>query len=990
VRATLALVAVSASFLPACADPGCLTGDDGCIVPTPCAALAFTCDAGFTELRTLGPSDIATPPVGPGTIDTLAAPGDVLLANDHVAVVIEALDHPHYIAPTGGAIIDISTRTGGGEDDNDSLRHLFQAVGLLPGESVTYTSLETFDEGDVKAVQVIGTLAGFPEARVATRYEIRPCEPGIRIRTEILNGTPDSLSWFLTDAWYYGGRENLPFTPGPGAGFTHPSFGLSDILTAFRDAPYMVAGAHVAPAASYAEVSCDAGNGDVLSGFHAEEISTTGVGPQVVPPRDWMVFERFVAAAPGASVSAAADVALELRSQLYDEPWAELSGHVEAPGGTLGDTLRASVVVAEGTPGQPAEERIPWTQVLPDGDGDWTVRVPADRDYVLEVESFGQVSATGNVHVGAAATTADPLVTDAVGEVTLTATVDGADDHVLVFVVPGDDATDAATRGYMYGHFSECAPLLGNPHGPSPACNRVLVSGPTTVALPPGVYDFYAVAGPFSSLAAVEGVTVEAITGQSVDLALVSLTGVPGGFLSGDFHVHGGASFDSSIHDYDRVRAFLASRIDVIASTEHDVVSDYAAAMEALDAHDRLALITGTESTGHVLFQLRTDYGFPQVIGHWNFWPMPYDPTGPYRGAAWDELAEPGLLMTRQRDAGWDDEAGVVQLNHPIGGIQFGRDYSWGSAAGFDVTKPLKAQFDGTGQSLFFHQPEGAAFANSAYDVQEVMNGTNNGAYLQYRAFWFYLLDQGIVRGGTANSDSHSLTENVLGTPRSLVWTDTTVADFDLATFDADVRAGHVLGTDGPVVEIALDGDHGDPHVPGVEAFAPDPAAELQIRVLAAPWVPVDEIRIIVDGEVKQTLTDGITPTADAFGTAMETRYEGAVPLSQLVADDRDHWIVVEAGQALEPNQDLNCDGIPDTGDNNRDGTVDWRDVEELTEAPEADCFDTTGPFTEPPPPGRGDPSWYFAQVTPGGYPLAFTNPLLLDPSRDGFQGAGQ
>lgn len=957
-------------------------------MPSPCADLAYTCEGGFTEVRTLGPADIPT--LGDGaTIDTLAADGDVLLANDKVAVVIDALDHPHYIAPTGGAIIDLSTRTGGVDDGNDSLRHLFQAVGLLPGESIAYDSMELFEDGDTKAVQVLGTLAGFPDVRVATRYEVRPCEPGVRVRTEVLNGTPDSLSWFLTDAWYYGGRENLPFTPGPGAGFTHPSFGLSDIVTAFRDVPYMVAAAHVPPAASYAELSCDAGNGDLLSGFHAEEISTAGVGPKVVPSRDWVVFERFIAAAPGAGVAAAGDLALEARDQLYDEPWVTLSGTVEAPGGTLGDTLRASVTVSEGSADTPAEERVPWTQVLPESDGSWSARVPADRDYVLEVESFGKLSATGTVQVGGADTTADPLVADAVGEVTIDATVGGAQDHVLVFVVPSDAATDEAVRGDMYGHFRECAPLLGNPHGPSPACNRVLVWGPTTVALPPGTYDFYAVAGPFSSMAAAEGVTVSATTGQSVALELEALDAVPEGFLSGDFHVHGGASFDSSIGDFDRVRAFLASRIDVVASTEHDVVSDYGDAMAALDAGDRMVLVAGTESTGHVLFQLRTDYGFPQVIGHWNFWPVPYDPVGPYRGSAWDELAEPGLLMTRQQEAGWDAEDGIVQLNHPIGGIQFGRDYSWGSAAGFDLTQPLKRDYDGTGQSLYFHTPDGAAFSNDAYDVQEVMNGTNNGAYQQYRAFWWYLLDQGVVRGGTANSDSHSLTENVLGTPRNLVFTETTVQNFDLATFDADVREGHVVGTNGPVILAALDGADGATHRPGVEAFAPDPAGELAIEVWAAPWVPVDEIRVIVDGEVKLTLTD-TTPTANAFGVVMERRYEGTVPLSQLVADEADHWIVVEAGHALAENADLSCDGIPDTGDNNGDGTIDWRDVAELTEDPETDCLDTVGPMAEPPAPGRDDADWLFRQVTPDGYPLAFTNPLLLDPDRDGFEGVSR
>lgn len=967
--------------LSGCTKVGCLSGADDCEVPSACPALNFTCDGGMSEVRVLNPGDPF-----PGGMDALASPGDVLLGNDQVVVVIDALDHPHYIAPTGGTILDLSTRGA----DNDSLRHLFQATGLLPGDSVYYEDQRLIEEGDVKAVQVSGHLVSSEDIRVYTRYEVRPCEPGVRIRTEIVNGTPDTLPWFLTDAWYYGGRENLPFTPGPGSGFDHPSFGLSDIATAFRDTPYLVAAAHVAPAATYAEVACDQ---PALSGFHAEEISAVGVGPWVVPPRDYMVFERFVAAASGAAVSAGADIALEIRNQLFGEGYTDLSGSVDAVGGTLGETLRASVVISEGTPDMAAERRTPWTEVLPDTNGAWNARVPTNRSYVLDAESFGRVSAQGSVAVGDTPVNAATLITDPVGEVTINATVDGDEDHVLVYVVPADDATDNATRGDMYGHFVECAPLLGNPHGPSPACNRVLVDGETTVALPPGTYDFYAVGGPFTTMAGAQGVVVDGNTGQSVLLSLVTLPDLqPEGALSADFHVHGGASFDSSMPDYDRVRAFLAARIDVVASTEHDVVKDYAEAMAALGAGERMHLITGTESTGHILFKFRDDYSFPEVIGHWMFWPIAYDPEGPWRGSAWDELAEPGLLITHQRDeAGFDPATGVVQLNHPLGGMQFGRDYSWGNAAGFNLLEPLKKTYDGTGQSLYFHKPDGADYDNSAYNVQEVMNGTNNFNFLQYRAFWWYLLDQGIVRAGTANSDSHTLTEGTLGTPRNLVFTSVTLDDFDLTTFDADVRAGHMLGTNGPVILASVVGGDNVVHEPGVEAFTPAGDSVLSLQVRAAPWVPVDEVRVIVNGQVRKTLTNELTQPQDSFGMAGLDRLDIDIPLADLVSTNGDSWIVVEAGVALEPNEDLNCDGIPDTGDNNRDGIVDWHDVEELESDPSEECFDVVGPLTDPAPPDRGTPRWYFAQVTPeNGYPLAFTNPFLLDRDGNGYSGAGQ
>jgi hypothetical protein len=346
-------------------------------------------------------------------------------------------------------------------------------------------------------------------------------------------------------------------------------------------------------------------------------------------------------------------------------------------------------------------------------------------------------------------------------------------------------------------------------------------------------------------------------------------------------------------------------------------------------------------------------------------------------------MAEPGLLFTRQRDAGWDNEIGVAELNHPLGGMQFGRDYAWGDAAGFDLTAPVKEAYDGTGQSLFLHTPDGAEFSNADYDVQEVMNGTNNAAFLQYRAFWFWLLDQGIVRGGVANSDSHSLTENVIGTPRTLVWTDSTVEAFDLADFDEDLRLGHAIGTNGPVLVATL----GDV-APSVEAFVPsDPT--LHVVVTAAPWVPVDEVRILVNGEVVETLTDLVVPD-DPFGIAELERLDTTVDLGPYLPAEGDAWVVVEAGHALEPNEDLDCDGAPDTGDNNGDGVIDWEDVAELTEEPEESCFETVGPMTEPPAPERGTALWTFRTVVPGGYPLAFTNPWILDLDGGGYAGVQQ
>ncbi len=972
-----------ALFASGCTREGCLAGEEGCVVPSPCPDLAFECSGGTSSIHVIQEGEAV-----PGGLDALASPGDILMANDQVTVVIEALDHPHYLGPTGGGIVDFGTLGG----DDDSMRNLIQVTGVLPDEAAFYTALQVIDESGLVAVQVDGYLDGREDVRIHTRYELRPCDPGVRVRTELINEEADPMSVLLGDGHYMGNRELAPFTPGAGLGYAQPSFGLSTLGDAVIETPYVLTAGHSAPAVSYGQVSCSQ---EQLTGFRSTEVALDGNARRILMPRDFEVFERIVLAAEGPGASRVADLALETRRLLWGEEYATISGRLTSseanPG--FGEAARASIQVSEGSASTPVEERIPWTHTVPDADGLFTVRVPADRTYVIEVEAYGRPALEHEVVVDEPEVAVGQLEVPAVGRLTLNATVDAAEDHVMVVVLPADDATDEAVRGEFWGVHDECAPLLGHPHGASPGCNRVLVDGPTQVGILPGVYDLFAIAGPFTTLAAERGVVIEGGVNEVVELHLETLALQPEGTLTGDFHVHGGASFDSNSPHMDRARSFLASRVDVIATTEHDAAWDFAEARAALDADERLVVMTGTEATGHILYKFLPDSEFPKVFGHWNIWPLPFDPEGPYRGAPWDEKAEPGMLLTRAAALGWPTDDGVFQLNHPIAANQFARDQGWVNALGLDLTVPLPSVFDDTEPGLFHRTPEGSNFANDAFHAQEVMNGTNNGGFVRYRAFWHYLLNLGTVKAGTANSDSHSLKEHIVGLPLNIVETTSTVADFDESEFNLAVRAGRMTGTSGPVLEVSTTESGGAERGPSVIPFTPEAGATLDIRLLAAPWVPVDEVRIVVNGELVRTITDELAAQpGDPYGVDGLERLDLSIPLDELLPDG-DAWLVVEAGTALEPNADLDCNGIPDTGDNNGDGAIDWRDVEDfgdLDEDPGGPCYEESGPLTEPAPPeGRDGPMYLYRAVVPDGYPCAFTNPLLIDREGDGWNAPG-
>ncbi len=242
-------LALAGLTLAGCKKESCLGNEDGCRVVSPCEKLSYSCEAASgskLELRTLTPEDRRAGSHAPGTgVDTvpgglnaLGARGDILLGNERAVAVIAGIGNNNLLDPNGGSLLDLSARG----KDNDGLNQVLQVVGILPGDAVRYTSAELIDERPTRvAVQLRGTLDGKPEFPVHTVYEMRPCEPGIRVRTEILNTSVDPQLWALSDGFYWSGREALPFTPSAGTGYQHPSFNLLTIGDAFGQFPYLTA-----------------------------------------------------------------------------------------------------------------------------------------------------------------------------------------------------------------------------------------------------------------------------------------------------------------------------------------------------------------------------------------------------------------------------------------------------------------------------------------------------------------------------------------------------------------------------------------------------------------------------------------------------------------------------------------------------------------------------------------------------------------------------
>ncbi len=968
-RWCVAVCAAVALFEAGCGRDSCLSGD--CEATTPCGELAFTCAA---PRLYVGP--VAAAPVELQLARGQGAADDLLVSNGVVTAVVSGIGAPTDLAPTGGTLVDLGP--SGGVDD---LTILYQLAGLLPDDAFAYDRLEVIDRSPAYvAVIVRGHLDGRPEVAVATRYELRPCDPGLRVRSELFNDSPDRQAFVIADAAHWGKRRVVPFAPVVGQGYALPPLELLELTALWKPYPYVAAATPAPDAPGYGVIACDR---PTVAGVNDLEISALGTPIELVAPGQGLVFERFVVAAGagtagggergGSGPAAAVAPLLAARGQLFGAATTVVTGTVQAEGLAFGgDVRRASIVIRGG------DDDVPLTAVVPALDGSFRAEVPAVAGLSYELWSFGRRELRGGIPEGGALgalTVPAPATVD----LHVVRTGMGPDlpiDAVVVFE-PADEATRVGTRGTFHGRLTPCAPWLGPPHGASPACNRVLAEpAGTQVEVPAGHYWVIASAGPAATVARVE-VRLDPGELTAVDLAVRPLALTPPGWLAADLHVHGAASFDAGLPDLDRVRSFLAAGVDVIAATDHDYVTDYAATVSALGADDRLLVMGGLETTPLIPWLDVPGQDLPRVVGHFNFWPLTPVPGSPRAGAPWDERLEPGALFDRLDPLIGGD--GVRMINHPWDEPLFGRDLGYLRAIGFDPRRPVPATDDGTPNGALMRRP-GGGHANLDWDALEVGNGAGADEWQKNRLLWFALASAGHPVVGTANSDSHGLRDNQLGWGRTWVETGTSIDATDAAGFDRALKAGKVVAGSGVFIAVTI----GPPGAPrrglGLAPVVPQPGDVVTVEVRAAPWIPVTTVRAVTSRGERVLAADLANP-ADPFGVDGVVRWRAELPLAELVGAT-DDWLVIEAGLPAPAYADLDDDGVPDTGDNDGDGDVDRDDVE-----PDEDA----GPIVNPPDPiDPSDPRWLMTRVVPESWPYGFTGLLLIDHAGDGWAPPGR
>lgn len=377
------------------------------------------------------------------------------------------------------------------------------------------------------------------------------------------------------------------------------------------------------------------------------------------------------------------------------------------------------------------------------------------------------------------------------------------------------------------------------PGGPA-AIAFVPVSGRVDVQVPPGRYDVVVSRGPEFNLwpdtyplgqqvdLTAADATLEATLERVVDTT---------GWLSADFHVHAINSSDSLVPNEVRVANFLAEGIDVLISTDHDVVTDYAPVIRELGAEGVIASLIGEEVTSF-------------THGHFNAVNLSRDPTKG-NGGAFDHAGGEGptLRLTELFPAIKAAFPGAfIQINHPRGAS--------GALTQLKVDTATLATHADPSDFRMAAAPDATAtntrLLGDGFDGMEVANGGNvNFAVVND---WMTFLSRGTVRTATGVSDTHKAFADSGGYSRTWVRTGAdTLGAFSPTAFTEAARAHRVTIGNGPFLTLRarrLDGSGtpmGDEKREG-DTIAVNAAAgeriELVADVQAPEWVQFDRIEL--------------------------------------------------------------------------------------------------------------------------------------------------
>ncbi|RLB48440.1 MAG: hypothetical protein DRJ42_23230 [Deltaproteobacteria bacterium] len=861
-RVFVAVVIFLTGALVACGDDSSMPTDSGMESDASDTGPAPTCDESTVPSFDLGDPDghaaplgvgpgearagraqVADLPVDPEDLATYEA-GDFILANEHIAILIEDAGESQLYNPWGGQLVGAFEVEGGALVRPADFNEFIVAVGRYTIMTESVTVMADGSDGGAAIVRAVGPLRALPfldefagglvpddydDISIALDYVLEPGADTVQIQASFQSIRPlmTLVRQPLLLIFQYG---RMPaFTPGGGFDFdmTEPTDWLGFVEDGATSYAFRAAEGVLTP---LLEVS-----GTLLIGPPSYTIEPCTVTD--VP------MGEFVIGGPGVDgLRAAIDRADDALQRT-------VTGAVTENDGSPAAGVRVHVELDDGTY---------FTRAVTDAAGSFSVRVPETAAVNLYAYRRGQ-SAVGPVAVAAAGTTAD-LTLGPVGQIEITATDMGTAEatpvRIQVFTTPPSAGPPAA--------WGEPRIVGGRSQVVSPA------DGHATVTVGVGDYTVFVSKG-FEYEAVSTEVTVADGATETVVVALervVDTTGV----MCGDFHIHTTRSPDAIDSAQEKLLSAAGDGLEIPVRTDHEFVSEFETVIAELGLEGHMFGVSGIELTTF-------------AWGHFGVFPLEPDPSMRNDGAfEWPGRLPPDVFEEAR------GRADALIVNHPRG---FGVG-GYFSVTGYDAATGSVRHPELWDEDFSVVE----VFNDSDFDANYDPTGENDATVND----WFSFLNAGRRVFAVGASDSHKIYSSPVGYPRTCMELGTD----DPATLRAmgpdamvgQINAGQMTVSGGIYVDALAAGGAG----PGDDVLGAMARELISVRVQAANFIDADRLRVFVDGALAETIAldatteDPMEPTT-RFDADIEIDVAPGGSWVIFVADGTDDLVPLHPGR---------------------------------------------------------------------------------------------
>ncbi len=718
-------------------------------------------EAPSTLARTIeGPAELLWGPAATGSV------GDISMTNGVILAVITHDAASSGFAASEGNLVDLAPLPHG----QDHINELFLYLDNEFPRQAKYDDVRIIaagGPGKEARVRATGVDTGNPLIKVVTDYVLEPEQHWITLETRFTSTATHTIaSYEVGDAVQWGRTEHMA----PGHGFDLPGkrVHVDWICGIGSDTSYALV--------PDGKLRFDTFNGSMWS---------DPIGATVeLKPNETVTYVRHVVVGHGDTASLARAVA-----SLRGDVTGRIEGHVTSGGSPVAD---ARVWFMDD------QDKIVGLSKV-DGTGRYTLDL-LPGTYRGKVDAPGRTSVESDaVQITASKTTQVDFAMGPPG--------------ILAWRIAGHDGRAPAVKVAIIGVDGTPNPRFGPSFFADGAENFVLSKrGVGHVPIAAGSYRVLVARGPeFERID--QRVKVEPGKRVEVTGKLERAYETPG-FIATDLHQHAAPSFDSGVSLEDRALSNAAEGVEVLVSTEHNFIVDFAPVVAEQGLGRVVFPISGTEATTH-------------TVGHFNALPLRIDPAHPRGGMIDVEGQTPRQIFDFVRGLATPEVAPFIQVNHPRSGF----------TGYFDVMK-LDPE---TGRSA------DARYIDDFDGVEVVTFGVPKETTKAMRD-WFNLVKNGRRYTATGTSDSHTITLRPVGWPRTWVCVDRDDPPFlDVVAFTESLRSGCATIGAGPFVTIRS----GDTKM-GQLKQADRGKFEVTVDVKAASWIGTDTLTLFVDGEVER------------------------------------------------------------------------------------------------------------------------------------------